>query len=257
MERLVIQHFESLPRPAILLADGMQNSLAAALEISSWLRGRGMKSEILHGELPETIKRIFVLHSNFMAQRSLFGMRIGVMGTPSSWLIASNVDYLLAKRRWGIEYTDVSLERVYEYYGPDNGRRGGRSMRRPCRKSACLPRSVRPEDMIKAMRLYRAIKRIVEEERLSALTLSCFRLIEQTGTTGCLALSLLNDEGIIAGCEGDLQSVFTMLAVKVLTGKNCFHGQSFHDKCTHQRNHTGTLYHRYRTNGAVHHPQPL
>ena len=53
VERLVIQHFESLPRPAILLADGMQNSLAAALEISSWLRGRGMKSEILHGELPE------------------------------------------------------------------------------------------------------------------------------------------------------------------------------------------------------------
>ena len=35
VERLVIQHFENLPRPAILLADGMQNSLAAALEISS------------------------------------------------------------------------------------------------------------------------------------------------------------------------------------------------------------------------------
>ena len=51
VERLVIQHFERLPRPAILLADGMQNSLAAALEISTWLRGRGMKSEILHGEL--------------------------------------------------------------------------------------------------------------------------------------------------------------------------------------------------------------
>ena len=71
VERLVIQHFESLPRPAILLADGMQNSLAAALEISSWLRGRGMKNEILHGELPEIIKRIFVLHNNFKAQRAL------------------------------------------------------------------------------------------------------------------------------------------------------------------------------------------
>ena len=39
-------------------------------------------------------------------------MRIGVIGTPSSWLIASNVDYLLAKRRWGVEYTDIALERV-------------------------------------------------------------------------------------------------------------------------------------------------
>ena len=40
---------------SILLADGMQNSLAAALEISAWLRSRGMKSEILHGELSEII----------------------------------------------------------------------------------------------------------------------------------------------------------------------------------------------------------
>ncbi len=221
VERLVIQHFESLPRPAIILADGMQNSLAAALEISSWLRGRGMKSEILHGELSEIIKRIFVLHSNFMAQRSLFGMRIGVIGTPSNWLIASNVDYLLAKRRWGVEYTDVSLERIYEYYeqitddevGEVCARLAGRAL--ACREAS-------PEDMIKAMRLYRAIRKIVDEEHLSALTLSCFRLIDQTGTTGCLALALLNDEGIIAGCEGDLQSIFTMLAIRVLTGKPTF-----------------------------------
>ena len=103
VERLVIQHFENLPRPAILLADGMQNSLAAALEISTWLRGRGMKSEILHGELPAIILRIHTLYNNFQAQRSLFGKRIGVIGSPSSWLVASNVDYLLAKRRWGIE----------------------------------------------------------------------------------------------------------------------------------------------------------
>lgn len=221
VERLVIQHFESLPRPAIILADGMQNSLAAALEISSWLRGRGMKSEILHGELSEIIKRIFVLHSNFMAQRSLFGMRIGVIGTPSNWLIASNVDYLLAKRRWGVEYTDVSLERIYEYYeqitddevGEVCARLAGRAL--ACREAS-------PEDMIKAMRLYRAIRKIVDEEHLSALTLSCFRLIDHTGTTGCLALALLNDEGIIAGCEGDLQSIFTMLAIRVLTGKPTF-----------------------------------
>lgn len=221
VERLVILHFESLPRPAIILADGMQNSLAAALEISSWLRGRGMKSEILHGELSEIIKRIFVLHGNFMAQRSLFGMRIGVIGTPSGWLIASNVDYLLAKRRWGVEYTDVSLERIYEYYNRITDDEVGESCALIAGKAlAC--REASPEDMIKAMRLYRAIRKIVDEDRLSAITLSCFRLIEQTGTTGCLALALLNDEGIIAGCEGDLQSVFTMLAAKVLTGKPSF-----------------------------------
>jgi L-fucose isomerase-like protein len=84
VERLVMQCFESLPRPAIILADGMQNSLAAALEISSWLRGRGMKSEILHGDFMSIVQRIQVLYTNFKAQRSLVGLRIGVIGTPSS-----------------------------------------------------------------------------------------------------------------------------------------------------------------------------
>ena len=221
VERLVIQHFEQLPRPAIMLADGMQNSLAAALEISSWLRGRGMKSEILHGELSEIIKRIFVLHSNFKAQRKLCGLRIGVIGTPSNWLVASNVDYLLAKRRWGVEYIDIPLQRVCDYYHQMTDNEVGEACAELAEKAlAC--REATPDDLIKAMRLYRAIKKVVEEERLSALTLSCFRLLELTGATGCLALSLLNDEGIIAGCEGDLQSVFSMLVVKVLTGKSSF-----------------------------------
>lgn len=221
VERIVIQQFESLPRPAILLADGMQNSLAAALEISAWLRGRGTKSEILHGEVSEIIKRIFVLNSNFKAQRNLFRTRIGVIGTPASWLIASNVDYLLAKRRWGVEYTNIPLERIYEYYKQITEDEVGEACATLAAKAlAC--REATPEDMIKAMRLYRAIKQVVEEEHLSAITLSCFRIIEQIGTTGCLALALLNDEGIIAGCEGDLQSVFTMLATKVLTGKSTF-----------------------------------
>lgn len=221
VERLVMQCFEQLPRPAVILADGMQNSLAAALEVSAWLRGRGMKSEILHGEMTTIIQRIHVLHCNFRAQRSLEGQRIGVIGASSSWLIASNVDYLLAKRRWGIEYMDIPLERIYEVYDRIHNNDVGASCAAVASQAlAC--REGTPEDMLKAMRLYRAVKKICKEEKLSALTLSCFKLIERTGTTGCLALAMLNDEGIIAGCEGDLQSVFTMLAAKALTGKTGF-----------------------------------
>lgn len=221
VERLVIQHFEHLPRPVIMLADGMQNSLASALEISSWLRSRGLKSEILHGELPAIVHRIHILYNNFRAQRSLSGKRIGVFGTPSSWLIASNVDYLLAKRRWGIEYTDIPLERIYEQFQKITDDEVDASCAAVASQAlAC--REATPEDLIKAMRLYRAIKRVCEEEKLDALTISCFKVIEELDTTGCLALSLLNDEGIIAGCEGDLQSIFTLLAVKALTTKGAF-----------------------------------
>lgn len=223
VERLVSQFFSVLPRPVVLLADGAQNSLAAALEISAWLRARGVKSEILHGDLVEIVKRVFVLYNNFKAQRRLSGSRIGVMGAPASWLISSNVDYLLAKRRWGVEYVDISLDRVYDYYRQTTDDAvGEESAELASRALAC--REASAEDMVKAMRLYRAIKRVADEERLDALTLSCFKLLEAVGVTGCLALSLLNDEGIVAGCEGDLQSAFTMLAVKALTGKPAFMG---------------------------------
>ena len=87
---------------------------------------------------------------------------------------------------------------------------------------ALASREVNMDDIRKAMRLYRAIKHVCEEENLNAISLSCFNLIDQTKTTGCLALSLLNDEGIIAGCEGDLQSLFTLMVIKALTGASGF-----------------------------------
>lgn len=221
VEKQVMQCFESLPRPTIILADGMQNSLAAAMEVSSWLRTRGMKSEILHGEPLAIAARIKILYNTFKAQRAINGMRIGVIGTPSPWLIASNVDYLLAKRRWGVKYVDISLERVYELYHQITDDEVGEACAEFAGKAlACREGS--PEDILKAMRLYRAIRKICIEEDLKAVTLSCFKLIEVTETTGCLALALLNDEGIYAGCEGDLQSIFTMLAVHTITEKDAF-----------------------------------
>ncbi|MDR0988912.1 MAG: fucose isomerase [Prevotellaceae bacterium] len=221
VENLVVHQFERLSPPVFLLADGAQNSLAAALETATWLRNQGIKCEILHGQPSELSHRIRQLHLEFQAQRALSNTRIGVIGAPSSWLVASGVDYLLAKRRWGVEYVDIPLERVMSCYEQITDAQAADQAAQMCQQAlACREPST--EDMLKAVRLYRAIRQVALDERLDALTLSCFKLIEPTGTTGCLALSLLNNEGIIAGCEGDLQSIFTMLAVKALTGKSSF-----------------------------------
>ncbi|EJW92156.1 protein containing L-fucose isomerase-like protein [gut metagenome] len=239
VEKFVIQQFELLPRPTILLADGQQNSLASALEIATWLRVRGLKSEVLHGELPAIIQRIQILYSNFLAQRSLYGKRIGVIGTPSSWLVASSVDYLLTKRRWGIDYIDLSLDQVYEKYQHITDEQVGASCAAVASQAlAC--REGTPKDILKAMKLYRALRQVIEEERLDALTLNCFKLIDKLNTTGCLAISLLNDDGIVAGCEGDLQSVFTLLVVKALTGKGSFMANP---SSLHKRNNELVLAH--------------
>lgn len=221
VERLVVQYFEKLPHPLIILTDGLQNSLAAALEVATWVRSRGMRYQIIHGDILHMVLQVITCSNIYKAQKELRSERVGVIGTPSSWLIASNVDYLLAKRRWGTEFVDIPLERVFKNFEKiSEDEIGEAASAFAGRALAC--REASPQDLLKAMRLYKAIKKICEEERLQSFTINCFALIDMTGTTGCLALSLLNDEGILAGCEGDLQSIFTLIAVKAVTGQTGF-----------------------------------
>ena len=77
-------------------------------------------------------------------------------------------------------------------------------------------------DMVEAAKAYLAIKKICQEERLDAMTIRCFDIVKTCGTTSCLALALLNDEGIVAGCEGDMQTLMSMLLAKRLCGEEAF-----------------------------------
>jgi len=64
--------------------------------------------------------------------------------------------------------------------------------------------------------MYLAIKKVVNEERLSALAFGCYP--DYMGFA-CLAASLLADEGIPVGCEGDINGAVGMLILQFLTGK--------------------------------------
>ncbi len=85
------RHYPLLTRPVILLADGKHNSLPAALEISSWVRLQGARAEIVHGDTALIVSRLREL-ALFQRSRLLLAGRIGIIGEPSDWLIASAVD---------------------------------------------------------------------------------------------------------------------------------------------------------------------
>lgn len=71
------------------------------------------------------------------------------------------------------------------------------------------------DDVVK---VYLALKKVVQEQKLDALTLRCFDLVLGLKTTGCFGLSQLTDEGIIAGCEGDLVSTVGLMWARELLG---------------------------------------
>jgi hypothetical protein len=189
-----------LPRPVILLADGKHNSLAAALEISSWVRQQGEPAEIVHGDGSFISARLRRLVDFQTTRRALSG-RIGIIGEPSDWLIASAVDRGAVKKRWGTDFIDIALSEVTGHQAKEAEIA---ALAREFTSQAAALDGVDEKAVRAAARLVPALKAVFLGQRLQAATLRCFSLIEQLRTSGCLALSKLNDEGLICGCEGDV-----------------------------------------------------
>ena len=66
------------------------------------------------------------------------------------------------------------------------------------------------------------MKRLIAKYNLDGLTVRCFDLLSSYKNTACLALALLNEEGITATCEGDVPSMITMHILRALTGRSSF-----------------------------------
>ncbi|MFP4704113.1 MAG: hypothetical protein ACLFMV_04840 [Spirochaetaceae bacterium] len=217
-EQQFVDAFPRLPRPVYLLTDGKHNSFAASLEIAAWVRRQGEHCEILHGDFREISKRLSDLASVAEAEAALGQARFGFVGAPSDWLIASSVDRRELADRFGPAAEDVALEELYariDAVAPDEARRvAGRLIERS--GDVVEPDT---EALEQASAIYLGLKRLVEEKGVTALTLRCFDLVTRYRNTGCVALALLNDEGVMAGCEGDQQALFTVVVAHVLTGE--------------------------------------
>ena len=206
----------SRPKIVTMIADGRNNSLAAALEILTYLGNNGMEGRIVHGTNDEIVSAIKETHG----RASLQG-RIGLFGQPSDWLIASGVDRDFLHQRYGIETIDIDLQRLIEGI-KTVPQTEAMKVAQTMVKHAKAVKEPSDADMLEAAKAYLAIKRICQEEHLDAMTIRCFDIVKACGTTSCLALALLNDEGIVAGCEGDMQTLMSMYLAKRICGETAF-----------------------------------
>ncbi|MBR3011777.1 MAG: hypothetical protein IKH60_00465 [Bacteroidales bacterium] len=206
--------FPRLTGPVRLLTSGASNSLAASMEILSFLRQQGREGEILHGSAAYIAGRIAALCRAARARRRLQGSRAGVIGRPSDWLIASDPDRAAVRERLGIELVDIPMEElVTEIRKGLCGAPSGFPLKSV--KHSVNPK-VTQKVMDGALDIYGALKRLIERYGLSAVTVRCFDLLSSVGNTGCLALAMLNSEGIPAGCEGDIPTLLTMCVSNAL-----------------------------------------
>jgi L-fucose isomerase-like protein len=199
-------------RPFYLLTSGKSNSLAASMEILSYLQQHDIKGEIIHGSTDYINQRINVLERIETAIKQLHGTRLGIIGEPSDWLISSHADKAQVRKQLGIELVDIPMQALLEAIKKkDEGAMDASSERAEIQQA--LPG---------AQRIYEALKDIISDYRLNGFTLRCFDLLTAVKNTGCLALAKLNAEGYVAGCEGDVPAMLSMMIVRSLLGISGF-----------------------------------
>lgn len=208
-------------RPIRLLTSGKSNSLAASMEILSYLNQRGYPAEILHGNAEDIARRLIAGFTPVTSSHThdydfgkvLEGKRVGVIGRPSDWLISSDVDYSVAKEKLGVELVDVSIEELENCARtPDRKYLDGLNLA-PL-NAPKYGRELTQSTLNQALDIYCALKELVAKYSLDGLSLRCFDLLTSLHNTGCFALALLNSEGIVATCEGDVPTLLTMCVAR-------------------------------------------
>ncbi len=190
----------------VLIAYSDNNSLAASLEIVARLNQLGRKGRI---DLLD--------HDHFLVAEStisnldidLKGARIGVIGAPSDWLVASSYSKEVVKNNCNAELIEIPMDEFFDsFIGNDESTEIMANDLTSKAKSIIEPTD---EDFDKNVKVYFALRNLVGKYNLEALTIRCFDIVKAFKATGCFALSKLNDEGVIAGCEGDITAILGML----------------------------------------------
>ncbi len=210
-----------LDPPIIILSYDERNSLPASMEIRAYLEKRGIKAKIVHRTLIQ-LKELLGRWSKYSEiKEKLKNSTMGVIGEPSSWLIASDVNPSKVKEKWGLQISSIPITKLTsnlpEKAGPDFEKNVTNF------QSCSTSQSIKDEEVAKAGIVAERISKISEENKLDAVTVQCFTLLMDTGISGCFSLSYLNDlENFVAGCEGDIPATFTLLLAKMLTGNPSF-----------------------------------
>lgn len=217
-EGLFRQVFPVMKGKIHILTSGKSNSLAASMEILSFLRQQGRSGEIIHGSTGYIAERISLLAKVEAARKVLDGTNLGIIGEPSDWLISSMADAESVKGKLGINLVRIPISELIDEIGKVSVEQlPEKAMKVKEAFDSSAPKAL-GQYADGAFRIYAALKNLIGKYNLSGLTLRCFDLLTAVGNTGCLALAILGSEGIPAGCEGDVPALLSMAIGNALTG---------------------------------------
>lgn len=207
--------------PVILVAHPGNNSLPASLEVLARLQQDEFPGRIVFLRGPEDEAGLASLDAaiaDVAVRMRLLDTRIGLVGEPSDWLVASSPDADIVREVWGptvIRIPMEELEAAIDAVADEDVT--ARVTLLTGEATGCAEPS--EGDLADVARVTAAMQALVDAHGFDAVSLRCFDLLVSRETTGCFALSELTDAGVMAGCEGDLVSTVGMLWAYLMTGE--------------------------------------
>ena len=127
-ERLALERARPDPgEPALLLAHPGHNSLPAALEVLARLQHSGVRGRVHYLEGPadaEGLGQLARAIRDRAVRRALQQARIGLVGQPSDWLVASSPGPQVVRSAWGPEVVPLPIESLWEPLDEEASARG-------------------------------------------------------------------------------------------------------------------------------------
>ena len=219
-ENLFLKQFKDKEEPIVILSTSRNNSLPAALEIKTYLENKNKLCFLLSGEEKHIASMLKHIATIISAYHNLKDNRLGVIGGASSWLIASPVDAKTIYTNFKIHVVKIKMSELDKLI--EETEKEMLDKKEVPHANELINKYKDKEVIHQALVIYVALKKLVRKYELKGLTIKCFDLLKKYKNTACLALALLNEEGITAGCEGDIFSLLTMHVVQALTGRSAF-----------------------------------
>jgi len=203
----------SFRKPLLLFCNPHHNSFASGLEVYGKLRFTRRirlhysREDNDFSEIERFCQVVKVFHR-------LHATSLASFGPPSKWVLTSENKKILGD--FGLTYHELSFHTLQKALDRVEEKDIDEALKKlpphfPVNKCPS-------QDLQSSLKLYCALKHLIDNHHYDAVTICCFDLLS-SGLTACLALALLNAEGIIGGCEGDIQALITMIVAYYLTGE--------------------------------------
>ena len=219
-EGLFLKRLNDFKEPLVILSTSKNNSLPAALEIKTYLENKNKLCFLLSGEENHIASMLKHVATIISAYRSLKDNNLGVIGGVSSWLISSPIEPKVIYQNFKINVIKIKMNELDELIAETE--KEMLDQKDVPHGNELINKYQDKEVIHQALVIYVALKKLVRKYELKGLTIRCFDLLKKYKNTACLALALLNEEGITAGCEGDIFALLTMHVVHALTGRSAF-----------------------------------